>query len=96
MNTGPSLDLRRVVPMVAVLDLSCFRVEIAVGSVSLFAGSVDFLEDASPNSPGRQPSQDAPRARKRRWLGREDSNLRMAVPKTAALPLGDAPMRGAF
>ncbi len=24
-------------------------------------------------------------------LGREDSNLRMAVPKTAALPLGDAP-----
>lgn len=27
------------------------------------------------------------------WLGREDSNLRMAVPKTAALPLGDAPTR---
>ena len=26
-----------------------------------------------------------------RWLGREGSNLRMAVPKTAALPLGDAP-----
>ena len=26
-----------------------------------------------------------------RWLGRQDSNLRMAVPKTAALPLGDAP-----
>ena len=25
------------------------------------------------------------------WLGRQDSNLRMAVPKTAALPLGDAP-----
>ncbi len=24
-------------------------------------------------------------------LGRKDSNLRMAVPKTAALPLGDAP-----
>jgi len=32
----------------------------------------------------------------RGWLGREDSNLRMAVPKTAALPLGDAPMRRAF
>ena len=29
------------------------------------------------------------------WLGREDSNLRMAVPKTAALPLGDAPASGA-
>ncbi len=26
------------------------------------------------------------------WLGREDSNLRMAVPKTAALPLGYAPV----
>ena len=25
------------------------------------------------------------------WLGMADSNLRMAVPKTAALPLGDAP-----
>ena len=27
----------------------------------------------------------------REWLGRQDSNLGMAVPKTAALPLGDAP-----
>ena len=26
------------------------------------------------------------------WLGREDSNLRMTVPKTVALPLGDAPI----
>ena len=26
-----------------------------------------------------------------RWLGRLDSNQRMAEPKTAALPLGDAP-----
>ena len=25
------------------------------------------------------------------WLGRQDSNLRMAVPKTAALPLGYTP-----
>ena len=30
---------------------------------------------------------------KTRWLGRLDSNQRMAVPKTAALPLGDAPTR---
>jgi hypothetical protein len=29
----------------------------------------------------------------RDWLGRQDSNLGMAVPKTAALPLGDAPKR---
>lgn len=27
----------------------------------------------------------------RRWLGRQDSNLGMPVPKTGALPLGDAP-----
>src|SRR2546430_12566298 len=27
----------------------------------------------------------------RRWLGRQDSNLGMADPKSAALPLGDAP-----
>ena len=26
------------------------------------------------------------------WLGRKDSNLRMAGPKPAALPLGDAPI----
>src|SRR5690606_18782841 len=29
------------------------------------------------------------------WLGRQDSNLGMAVPKTAALPLGYAPSRDA-
>src|SRR5947209_10313910 len=28
------------------------------------------------------------------WLGRQDSNLRMPVPKTGALPLGDAPAGG--
>lgn len=26
------------------------------------------------------------------WLGRRDSNPRMLVPKTSALPLGDAPL----
>ena len=30
------------------------------------------------------------------WLGRQDSNLGMAVPKTAALPLGDAPPRRGY
>jgi hypothetical protein len=29
------------------------------------------------------------------WLGREDSNLRMAESKSAALPLGYAPLRDA-
>ena len=28
---------------------------------------------------------------KENWLGRQDSNLRMPVPKTGALPLGDTP-----
>lgn len=45
--------LRRVVLVVAVLNLSYFGVEFAmalsIGSVSLFADSVDFLEDASVN-----------------------------------------------
>lgn len=45
--------LRRTVMLVALLNLACFGVEFAValsiGSVSLFADSVDFLEDASVN-----------------------------------------------
>ena len=36
-----------------------------------------------------RPTNAAGRAR----LGREDSNLRMAAPKAAALPLGDSPLR---
>src|SRR5229473_710628 len=46
-------SLRKVVVIVAVLNLAYFGVEFAVaraiGSVSLFADSVDFLEDASVN-----------------------------------------------
>ena len=45
--------LRRIVKLVALLNLAYFGVEFAVataiGSVSLFADSVDFLEDASVN-----------------------------------------------
>jgi Co/Zn/Cd efflux system component len=45
--------LRRVVRLVALLNLAYFGVEFAValliGSVSLFADSIDFLEDASVN-----------------------------------------------
>lgn len=48
-----SVGLRRVVALVAFLNLAYFGVEFAVataiGSVSLFADSVDFLEDASIN-----------------------------------------------
>ncbi|MDB6088629.1 MAG: putative transporter [Gammaproteobacteria bacterium] len=48
-----SLTLRTVVVSVAVLNLAYFGVEfavaLAIGSVSLFADSIDFLEDASVN-----------------------------------------------
>jgi Co/Zn/Cd efflux system component len=48
-----NLTLRRVVIFVAGLNLAYFGVEFAValgiGSVSLFADSIDFLEDASVN-----------------------------------------------
>jgi len=46
-------NLRKVVIIVAVLNLAYFGVEfavaLAINSVSLFADSVDFLEDASVN-----------------------------------------------
>jgi Co/Zn/Cd efflux system component len=46
-------NIRRVVIIVAALNLAYFGVEfavaLAIGSVSLFADSVDFLEDASVN-----------------------------------------------
>jgi Co/Zn/Cd efflux system component len=46
-------NLRKVVIIVAALNLAYFGVEFAVAlvidSVSLFADSVDFLEDASVN-----------------------------------------------
>src|SRR6476646_7395934 len=49
MNT----NLRKIVIIVAALNLAYFGVEfavaLAIGSVSLFADSVDFLEDASVN-----------------------------------------------
>jgi Co/Zn/Cd efflux system component len=45
--------LRRVVAIVAALNLAYFGIEfavaLAIGSVSLFADSIDFLEDASVN-----------------------------------------------
>lgn len=51
--TSTDPDLRRTVRLVALLNLAYFGVEFAVAlvinSVSLFADSVDFLEDASVN-----------------------------------------------
>ncbi|HEX6443117.1 MAG TPA: cation transporter [Stellaceae bacterium] len=52
-DTAPSPSLRRVVRLAAGLNLGYFGVEfavaLAIGSVSLFADSIDFLEDASIN-----------------------------------------------
>ena len=46
-------NLRRVLRIVALLNIGYFVVEftvaLAIGSVSLFADSIDFLEDASVN-----------------------------------------------
>jgi len=46
-------SIRRAVTFVALLNLSYFAVEfsvaVAIGSVSLFADSIDFLEDTSLN-----------------------------------------------
>lgn len=53
MREAPSPELRRAVSRVALLNLGYFGIEfavaVAIGSVSLFADSVDFLEDASVN-----------------------------------------------
>lgn len=53
MSTATNSALRKVVGLVAILNLAYFGVEfsvaLAIGSVSLFADSVDFLEDAAVN-----------------------------------------------
>jgi Co/Zn/Cd efflux system component len=52
-SEGAPAGLRRVVGTVAALNLGYFGIEfavaLAIGSVSLFADSIDFLEDASIN-----------------------------------------------
>jgi Co/Zn/Cd efflux system component len=52
--TRPAVALRRAVSWAAALNLGYFAVEFAVarhiGSVSLFADSIDFLEDTAVNA----------------------------------------------
>jgi Co/Zn/Cd efflux system component len=52
-SSAPHTALHRAVRLVALLNLAYFGVEfavaLAIGSVSLFADSIDFLEDASVN-----------------------------------------------
>ena len=53
MDDATTPHLRRAIKLVALLNLGYFFVEfaaaISIGSVSLFADSIDFLEDASVN-----------------------------------------------
>jgi Co/Zn/Cd efflux system component len=53
LSDNTQASLQRVVRWVAALNLAYFGVEFvvarAIGSVSLFADSIDFLEDASLN-----------------------------------------------
>jgi Co/Zn/Cd efflux system component len=53
VQPAPTGKLRRVVLLVAIVNLAYFGVEFAValsiGSVSLFADSIDFLEDTALN-----------------------------------------------
>lgn len=52
-RSATDTGLRRVVAIVGLLNLSYFGIEftvaLAIGSVSLFADSIDFLEDAAVN-----------------------------------------------
>ena len=52
-DAAPDAALRRAIRWVAALNLGYFGVEftaaLAIGSVALFADSIDFLEDASVN-----------------------------------------------
>lgn len=45
----------------------------------------------TPSNRGKNQNIDVESQLRSLWLGRQDSNLRMPVPKTGALPLGDAP-----
>jgi Co/Zn/Cd efflux system component len=68
-QAASSQSLRRIVAIVAALNLGYFGIEfavaLAIGSVSLFADSIDFLEDASVNLLILAALGFAPRARAR-------------------------------
>lgn len=50
---GTTEGMQRIVRLAAILNLAYFGIEfavaVAIGSVSLFADSIDFLEDTSVN-----------------------------------------------
>jgi hypothetical protein len=54
---------------------------------------LDPLAETDAMAASAEPGEGGDSSGHTSWLGRQDSNLGMAVPKTAALPLGDAPSR---
>ena len=60
-------------------------------SKEIFLGLASRTRIAAPVSQARTACRNKDLGVKRLWLGREDSNLRMAESKSAALPLGYAP-----
>ena len=60
-------------------------------SKEIFLGLAARTRIAIPVSQARTACRNKDLGAKRQWLGREDSNLRMAESKSAALPLGYAP-----
>lgn len=80
------MDFRHAVRLAAALNLGYFFVEfsvgLAIGSVSLFADSVDFLEDASINALILLALGWS--ARKRAWVGMALAGM-MLVPGAATL-----------
>ena len=60
-------------------------------SKEIFLGLASRTRIAAPVSQTRTACRNKDLGVKRLWLGREDSNLRMAESKSAALPLGYAP-----
>ena len=60
--------------------------------VATFRQPFDMLAETATAAARVEAGETAKSAKTEIWLGRQDSNLGMAVPKTAALPLGDAPI----
>src|SRR5580693_7796777 len=76
------------------------RLKIGIGDRALKTAATrpvpsvsNFRVRRGPQNAGSAPHMAKSPNSENAWLGREDSNLRMAESKSAALPLGYAPMR---
>jgi hypothetical protein len=92
-------DRRHIEAAILLADLRGFTaMSERSGEADLFAALDRYFEaaviagDAERNSSAKAALFGRTSATRRRdWLGRQDSNLRMPDPKSGALPLGDAP-----